>query len=192
MAIFSKPFTTKHGTAPFSQIKISDYKPAFDHAIAQSKADIEAITANPASPTFENTIEALAFAGMDLDILASIFFNLNSAETNDEMQQIAQEVAPLLSELSNDILLNEQLFLRVKAVYEQLDQLDLTTEQHTLLTKNYKNFVRNGALLSEEQKNKVRAIDAELATTALKFGENVLAETHNYQLHITKEEDLKG
>ncbi|MGG5506117.1 MULTISPECIES: M3 family metallopeptidase [unclassified Myroides] len=192
MAIFGKPFTTKHGTAPFSQIKITDYKPAFDQAIAQSKADVDAITANPEAPTFANTIEALAFSGMDLDILASIFFNLNSAETNDEMQQIAQEVAPLLSELGNDILLNEKLFLRVKKVYEQLDQLDLTVEQQTLLTKSYKNFVRNGALLSEEQKKSVRAIDAELATTALKFGENVLAETHNYQLHITKEEDLKG
>jgi len=192
MTIFSKPFTTKYGTAPFSQIKITDYKPAFDQAIAQSKADIDAITSNPELPTFENTIEALAFSGMELDILASIFFNLNSAETNDEMQQIAQEVAPLLAELGNDILLNEQLFLRVKAVYEQLEQLDLTTEQQTLLTKNYKNFVRNGALLSEEQKNRVRAIDAELATTALKFGENVLAETHNYQLHITEEADLKG
>lgn len=192
MTIFGKPFTTKHGTAPFSQIKITDYKPAFDQAIAQSKADIDDIIANPASPTFANTIEALAFSGMELDRLASIFFNLNSAETNDEMQQIAQEVAPLLSELGNDILLNEALFLRVKAVYDQLDQLDLTTEQQTLLTKNYKNFVRNGALLSDEQKNRVRAIDAELATTSLKFGENVLAETHNYQLHLTKEEDLKG
>lgn len=192
MTIFSKPFTTKYGTAPFSQIKITDYKPAFDQAIAKSKADIEAITSNPELPTFENTIEALAFSGMELDILASIFFNLNSAETNDEMQQIAQEVAPLLAELGNDILLNEQLFLRVKAVYEQLNQLELATEQQTLLTKNYKNFVRNGALLSEEEKNRVRAIDAELATTSLKFGENVLAETHNYQLHITDEADLKG
>ncbi len=192
MTLFGKPFTTKYGTAPFSQIKTTDYKPAFDQAIAQSKADIEAITANPAPPTFANTIEALAFSGMELDRLASIFFNLNSAETNDEMQQIAQVVAPLLSELGNDILLNEALFLRVKAVYDQLDQLDLTTEQRMLLTKNYKNFVRNGALLSDEQKNKVRAIDTELATTSLKFGENVLAETHNYQLHITQEEDLKG
>lgn len=192
MAIFSKPFTTKHGTAPFSQIKITDYKPAFDQAIDQSKADVDAITSNPAPATFANTIEALAFSGMELDRLASIFFNLNSAETNDEMQQIAQEVAPLLSELGNDILLNEALFLRVKKVYDQMDQVNLTTEQQTLLTKNYKNFVRNGALLSDEQKNRVRAIDAELATTALKFGENVLAETHNYQLHLTNEEDLKG
>lgn len=192
MTVFGQAFTTKHGTAPFSQIKIADYKPAFDQAIAQSKAEIETIAGNTTFPTFENTIEALAFSGMDLDILASIFFNLNSAETNDEMQQIAQEVAPLLSELGNDILLNEKLFLRVKAVYEQKNQLDLSVEQQTLLTKNYKNFVRNGALLSEEQKNRVRAIDAELATTTLKFGENVLAETHQYQLHLTQEADLKG
>jgi len=192
MSVFDKAFTTKYGTAPFSQIKIADYKPAFDRAIAQAKADIDAITANPLTPTFENTIEALAFSGMELDTLSSIFFNLNSAETNDEMQKIAQEVAPLLAEFGNDILLNEALFLRVKAVYDQVDQLELTTEQKTLLTKSYKNFVRNGALLSEEQKNRVRAIDAELATTSLKFGENVLAETHNYQLHITREEDVRG
>lgn len=192
MSVFDKAFTTKHGTAPFSQINIADYKPAFDRAIAQAKADIDAITANPLRPTFENTIEALAFSGMELDTLSSIFFNLNSAETNDEMQKIAQEVAPLLAELGNDILLNEALFLRVKAVYDDADLSTLTTEQKTLLTKSYKNFVRNGALLSEEQKNRVRAIDAELATTSLKFGENVLAETHNYQLHLTREEEVKG
>ena len=192
MTIFGKPFTTKHGTVPFSQIQITDYKPAFDQAIAQSKADVDAITNNTEAPSFANTIEALAFSGMELDALASIFFNLNSAETSDEMQKIAQEVAPLLAELGNDILLNEKLFLRVKTVYDQRDQLDLTVEQQTLLTKNYKNFVRNGALLSAAQKDSVRAIDAELATTSLKFGENVLAETHNYQLHITREADLDG
>ncbi len=192
MSALNYPFNTVHGTAPFTQIKTEDYIPAFQKAIQDTKAEIDAITANTATPTFENTLEALAYSGMELDVLSNIFFNLNSAETNDEMQKIAQEVAPMLSALGNDISLNEELFKRVKAVYEQKETLNLTIEQETLLTKNYKSFVRNGALLSEDKKERLRAIDAELSTTALKFGENVLAETHKYQLHITAEKDLAG
>lgn len=192
MSALNNPFNTVHGTAPFTQIKTEDYIPAFQKAIQNTKAEIDAITANTATPTFENTLEALAYSGMELDVLSNIFFNLNSAETNDEMQKIAQEVAPMLSALGNDISLNEELFKRVKAVYEQKETLNLTIEQETLLTKNYKSFVRNGALLSEDKKERLRAIDAELSTTALKFGENVLAETHKYQLHITAEKDLAG
>lgn len=192
MSALNYPFNTVHGTAPFTQIKTEDYIPAFQKAIQNTKAEIDAITANTATPTFENTLEALAYSGMELDVLSNIFFNLNSAETNDEMQKIAQEVAPMLSALGNDISLNEELFKRVKAVYEQKETLNLTIEQETLLTKNYKSFVRNGALLSEDKKERLRAIDAELSTTALKFGENVLAETHKYQLHITAEKDLAG
>ncbi|MDM1346278.1 M3 family metallopeptidase [Myroides marinus] len=192
MSALNNPFNTVHGTAPFTQIKTEDYIPAFQKAIQDTKNEIEAITSNTDIPTFENTLEALAYSGMELDVLSNIFFNLNSAETNDEMQKIAQEVAPMLSALSNDISLNEELFKRVKAVYEQKDSLNLTTEQETLLTKNYKSFVRNGALLSEDKKERLRAIDAELSTTALKFGENVLAETHKYQLHITVEKNLAG
>lgn len=192
MSALNYPFNTVHGTAPFTQIKTEDYIPAFQKAIQDTKAEIDAITANTATPTFENTLEALAYSGMELDVLSNIFFNLNSAETNDEMQKIAQEVAPMLSALGNDISLNEELFKRVKAVYEQKQTLNLTIEQETLLTKNYKSFVRNGALLSEDKKERLRAIDAELSTTALKFGENVLAETHKYQLHITEEKDLAG
>lgn len=192
MSALNYPFNTVHGTAPFTQIKTEDYIPAFQQAIQDTKAEIDAITANTATPTFENTLEALAYSGMELDVLSNIFFNLNSAETNDEMQKIAQEVAPMLSALGNDISLNEELFKRVKAVYEQKETLNLTIEQETLLTKNYKSFVRNGALLSEDKKERLRAIDAELSTTALKFGENVLAETHKYQLHITAEKDLAG
>ncbi|WP_025124062.1 M3 family metallopeptidase [Myroides odoratimimus] len=192
MSALNNPFNTVHGTAPFIQIKTEDYIPAFKKAIQDTKAEINTITANVATPTFENTLEALAYSGMELDVLSNIFFNLNSAETNDEMQKIAQEVAPMLSALGNDISLNEELFKRVKAVYEQKETLNLTIEQETLLTKNYKSFVRNGALLSEDKKERLRAIDAELSTTALKFGENVLAETHKYQLHITEEKDLAG
>ncbi|MEK6506728.1 M3 family metallopeptidase [Myroides sp. C4067] len=192
MSALNNPFNTVHGTAPFTQIKTEDYIPAFKKAIQDTKAEIDTITANVATPTFENTLEALAYSGMELDVLSNIIFNLNSAETNDEMQKIAQEVAPMLSALGNDISLNEELFKRVKAVYEQKETLNLTIEQETLLTKNYKSFVRNGALLSEDKKERLRAIDAELSTTALKFGENVLAETHKYQLHITEEKDLAG
>ncbi|WP_121964065.1 M3 family metallopeptidase [Myroides sp. N17-2] len=192
MSTLNNPFNTVHGTAPFTQIKTEDYIPAFQKKIQDTKNEIDAITSNSATPTFENTLEALAYSGMELDVLSNIFFNLNSAETNDEMQKIAQEVAPMLSALGNDISLNEELFKRVKAVYEQKDNLNLNTEQETLLTKNYKSFVRNGALLSEDKKERLRAIDSELSTTALKFGENVLAETHKYQLHITAEQDLAG
>ena len=192
MKILTQHFNTKHNTAPFSQIKLADYKPAFIENIASAKAEIDAIINNPDAPTFENTIEALDFSGNALDRLSSIFFNLNSAETCEEMQKIAQEVSPLLTEFSNDITLNEDLFKRIKAVYEQKDNLNLSPEQATLLDKKFKSFSRNGALLSEENKLKLREIDTELAKLKLTYGENVLAETNNYQLHITNESDLKG
>ena len=192
MNILTKYFTTKHNTAPFSQIKMEDYKPAFTQNIACAKAEIDAIINNPEAPTFENTIEALDFSGNPLDRLSSIFFNLNSAETSEEMQKIAQEVSPLLTEFSNDITLNEDLFKRVKSVYEQKDNLILTAEQSTLLDKKFKGFSRNGALLSEDKKVRLREIDTELAKLKLTYGENVLAETNNYELIITNESDLKG
>ena len=192
MELFLKKFTTNHNTAPFCKIKLSDYKVAFEKTIALARNEISNITNNTEAPTFKNTIEALDYSGEQLDRLSSIFFNLNSAETCDEMQKIAQEVSPLLTEFSNDIALNEELFKRVKAVYDQKDILELTTEQATLLDKKFKGFSRNGALLSEEDKLKLREIDTELAKLKLTFGENVLAETNNYQLHITNEADLKG
>lgn len=192
MKTLTSTFNTKHNTAPFSQIKLEDYHPAFIENIAKAKAEIDDIINNHEAPTFENTIVALDFSGEPLDRLSSIFFNLNSAETCDEMQKIAQEVSPLLTEFSNDIALNEDLFKRVKSVYDQKDTLTLTTEQSTLLDKKFKGFSRNGALLSEEDKLKLREIDTELAKIKLTYGENVLAETNNYQLHITNEDDLKG
>ena len=121
METLTTTFNTKYNTAPFSQIKLEDYKPAFIENIAQAKAEIDTIIKNSDAPTFENTVEALDFSGQALDRLSSIFFNLNSAETCDEMQKIAQEVSPLLTEFSNDIALNEDLFKRVKAVYDQKD-----------------------------------------------------------------------
>ena len=188
----SLPFNTKHNTAPFSQIKLEDYQPAFIENIANARAEIDAITNNPEAPTFENTIVALDFSGDALDRLSSIFFNLNSAETCDEMQKIAQDVSPLLTAFGNDISLNEDLFNRVKAVHDQKENLTLTPEQATLLDKKYKSFTRNGALLPEDKKAKLREIDTELAKLKLTYGENVLAETNNYQLHVTNESNLKG
>jgi len=192
MSILTSYFNTKYNTAPFSQIKNEDFLPAFNEGIILAKSEIDAIVNNHEAPTFENTIEALAFSGDILDRISSIFFNLNSAETNDEMQKIAQEVSPLLSEFSNDIRLNADLFRRVKQVYEQKDTLQLTPEQSTLLDKKYKGFSRNGANLSETDKLKLREIDKELSRLSLQFGENVLAETHDFQLHITSEKDLSG
>ncbi len=192
MKILTTPFTTPYNSAPFSQININDFKPAFEETIAMARAEIDAIIENPAAPTFENTIVALDFSGEALDRLSNIFFNLNSAETSDELQKIAQEVSPLLTAFGNDITLNEALFQRVKSVHDQKSKLNLTPEQATLLDKKFKGFSRNGALLSDENKSKLREIDTELAKIKLVFGENVLAETNNYQLHITHEADLKG
>ncbi|WDF59202.1 M3 family metallopeptidase [Flavobacterium sp. KACC 22758] len=192
MSVLTQYFNTKHNTAPFSQIKIEDYVPAFNEGIALAKAEIDAIVNNPDAPTFENTIVAMDYSGDILDRLSSIFFNLNSAETNDEMQKIAQEVSPLLSEFGNDIRLNAELFAKVKAVYDQKESLNLNPEQTTLLDKKYKSFSRNGANLPEDKKNQLREIDKELSKLSLQFGENVLAETNNFELHLTDEKDLSG
>lgn len=192
MSVLTHVFQTKCNTAPFSKIKIEDYLPAFIQNIKKAREEIDSIIHSTENPTFENTIEALDFSGEELDRLSSVFFNLNSAETSDEMQKIAQEVTPLITEFGNDIALNEDLFKKVKSVYENRANLNLTTEQATLLDKKYKGFARNGALLSEDKKTRLREIDTELAKLQLTFGENTLAETNNFQLHITNEEDLKG
>ena len=186
------PLLEPFDAAPFSKIKNEHFKPAFQEAIAKAKAEIDSITSNEETPTFENTLEALEFAGETLSRVSSIFFNLNSAETNEEIQKIAQEVSPWLSEFSNDLTLNEELFKRVKIVYEQKDSLELSVEQKTLLDKHYKSFTRNGANLPEEKKEQLREIDKELSKLSLSFGENVLAETNRYELHIEDEKDLKG
>lgn len=192
MTILNKPFETQYNTAPFSKLKTEDFLPAFKKGIAKAKAEIDTIVNNNATPTFENTIEALDYSGEELDRISSIFFNLNSAETNDEIQKIAQDVSPLLSEFSNDITLNEDLFKRVKVVYDSKSNLDLTTEQTTLLDKKYKGFSRNGANLSDTKKEKLRAIDKESSRLKLKFGEHILAETNKFEMHLTNESDLSG
>lgn len=186
------PFKTPYNSAPFSSIENDDYLPTFKEAIQQARAEIDAIVENNEAPSFENTIVALDFSGEQLDRISSIFFNLNSAETNETIQKIAQEVSPLLSEFGNDITLNEDLFKRVKAVYDAKSDLDLTVEQQTLLDKKYKGFSRNGANLPEDKKEKLREIDKKLSQLSLKFGENVLAETNKFEMLLTDEKDLSG
>lgn len=190
--ILNKPFKTPYNSAPFSKIKVDDYLPAIKAEIEKTKKEIDQITNNPEPPTFKNTIEALEYAGEQLDRITSIFFNLNSAETNQEIQQLAQQISPLLTEFSNDIRLNETLFNRIKEVYTNKDNLNLTPEQQTLLDKKYKSFARNGANLPEAKKKELREIDKELAKLSLKFGENVLAETNSFELHLTNPEDVAG
>ena len=192
MNILLKPFNGPFNTAPFSKIKTKDFLPAIKTGIKDAKAEINAIITAEEGPTYKNTIEALEFSGEQLDRISSIFFNLNSAETNEEIQKIAQKVSPLLSEFSNDITLNEDLFKRIKAVYESKKDLKLTTEQETLLDKKYKSFSRNGANLPEDKKSKLREIDKKLSKLKLKFGENVLAETNKFDMLITDEADLSG
>jgi oligopeptidase A len=186
------PLLNDFNTAPFSKISNKDYKPAIEKAIEIAKAEIDKIINNTATATFDNTTVALDFTGEKLNRITSIFFNLNSAETNDEIQKIAQEVSPILSAFGNDITLNENLFKRVKVVFDSRETLDLSSEQAMLLDKQYKSFARNGANLNEADKTKLREIDAKLSKLSLKFGENVLAETNAFEMHLTNEDDLAG
>ena len=185
-------FQTPYNAAPFSCFTPTDYLPAIEKAIAESLAQIDSIAQNPEPATFKNTVEALAYTGLALDRLTAMFFNLNSAETNDALQSEAQRISPLLTDYGNDIRLNEALFKRVKTVYDQRENLSLTAEQQTLLKKTYKSFTRNGANLSLDDKERLRKIDKELATLKLKFSENVLAETQHYQWVITDKNTLSG
>ncbi|MEN2282699.1 M3 family metallopeptidase [Algoriphagus sp. SE2] len=180
-------FTTPFNTAPFPRIKTEDYLPAIKAAIEEAKIEIEDIKKQKES-TFENTLEALDRSGNKLNIISSIFFNLNSAETSPELQKLAREISPLLTKHSNDILLDPILFQKVESVFEKKDNLSLTPEQRTLLEKTYKSFVRNGAKLDSEKGDTLREIDQELAQLSLKFGENVLEETNKF-VHFESDED---
>lgn len=187
-----KSFSTPYQTAPFHEIKEEHFLPAFQELISQSEKEINAIVENSDEATFSNVIEALAFSGEKLEIVSSIFFNLNSAETNDEIQKIAQEVSPILTEYSAKISQNEKLFEKIKKIYDEQNKYDLNDEQKMLLTETYKGFVRSGALLNESEKEKFKNISIELSKKSLQFGQNVLAETNNYFKHITDEKDLAG
>lgn len=185
-------FTTPYDTAPFSLFSPKEYRPAIEAAIAESLAEIEAIVRNPEAPTFENTIEALAYTGEKLDRLTAMFFNINSAETNDVIQEEAQLISPKLSEYANDIRLNTPLFERIKTVYDQRKERAFSAEQKMLLDTTYKGFARNGAVLPDDKKLQLRSIDKELSALSLRFGENVLAETQKFELLLTDAEELKG
>ena len=174
---------TPHQTPPFSEIELSDYEPAFDAAIACSRAEIDAIVGNPSKPTFGNTIVALERHGALLDRISGIFFNLLEADTSDEMQQIAQRVQPKLTELSNDISLNPELFARVKQVYEHPGRL--RKEDRKLLEDTYQSFARSGAALSDADKELYRKYTSELSGLTLRFGQNALAATNAFTLNIT-------
>ncbi len=185
-------FKAPHETAPFEQIKNEHFLPAFEESIKQGEAEVKAVVENPEKPTFENTVEALDKSGRLLSRTAGVFFNLMMSETNDELQDIAQEVSPLLTKYQNDITLNPALFERVQTVYNKKDELDLTTEQQTLLEDTYLNFVRKGANLPDSAKERFREISTELSKLSLTFDENVLKETNSYEMHITDKDRLEG
>jgi peptidyl-dipeptidase Dcp len=186
------PLLQDFNTPPFSKITNANFKPAIEEGIKIAKSEVDAIVNNSEDPTFKNTTVALDFIGEKLNKITSIFFNLNSAETNDEIQEIAKEVSPWLSEFSNDMILNEALFKRVKTVYDSKNSLNLSPEQTMLLEKQYKSFARNGANLNDTDKIELRKIDAALSKLSLQFGENVLAETNAFEMHLTDENDLSG
>ena len=185
-------FNQKYTSSPFQDIKEEHYLPAFQELIKISEKEIDEITNNSTEPTFANTIEAMAFSGEQLDRVSNIFFNINSAETNDGIQKIAQEVSPLLTEFSSKISQNTTLFQRIKNVYDSREKLSLNEEQKMLLNETYKGFVRSGALLNEENKKKLEKINMDLSIKSLQFGQNVLASTNAYFKHITDKEELKG
>ncbi len=180
-------WNTPYATPPFDRITVEDYAPAFDAAIAEARAEIDAIVADTAAPTFANTIEALERSGSKLSRIEYIFFNILEADADDRMQEVSLEVQPKLTEYGNDVSLNPELFARVKAVYDSRDQLQLTTEQAMLLEKTYKSFSRNGAGLGDEDKARYRELTSELSQLTLKFGQNVLAATNAFTINITDE-----
>ena len=184
--------TAPFGAPEFDKIKNEHYLPAFEQGIAEAKAEIDAIVANQEEPTFENTIEAMEYAGQTLSKVASIFYAVMEAHTDDEKQQIAEQISPMLTEYSMYVSLNNDLFQRVKAVYEKKDELGLDQDQMTLLEDNYKSFVRGGANLSDEDKAVYSKLSEELSLATLQFSKNVLAATNAYTLHITDSTELGG
>ena len=190
--ILNSVFETQHQAAPFEQIQTTHFIPALELEISKTLEEIDHICSNPATPTFENTLEALEQSGEQLGIISGILFNLNSAETSNELQEVTQKAAPLLTKFQNDVRLNKVLFDRIKNIFDKKETLALDPEQLTLIEKEYKGFVRNGALLSAEDKDKLRLIDTELAQLSLSFGEHVLADTQAFELHLTDKKQLSG
>lgn len=189
---FFSAYNTPFEVPPFHLIQNSHFKPALEEGMKQQTAEIEAIISNKEKPTFQNTIEALEQTGSFLGKVSIVFSNLNGANTNDSLQAIAREMAPMLSAHSDNITLNPALFDKINTIWEQKDQLGLTTEQMKLLERTYKSFVRNGAKLSDADKETLRDINQQMSTLSLKFGQNILAETNSYKLWIDNEKDLAG
>ena len=185
-------FDTPFQVPPFDKIKEEYYLPAFKEGMEQQNMEIEAIVNNPETSTFKNTIEAMESTGSLLRRVGNVFGVLNGSMTNEDMQNIAKEIAPLRSKHRDNIRLNGKLFQRIKAVYEQKDKLDLTTEQNTLLVKYYKDFVRSGANLDEEKKATLKEINQEISVLTVQFGENVLKENNRFEMVIDNREDLAG
>ncbi len=191
-AIFSTEFDTPYGMPPFDEITNDDFKPAFLKGIEQQTEEIDAIVNNTEAPTFENTIVAFDNSGSILTRVSRVFYGLSSAETNDDIKAIAEELSPILSEHSDNIYLNEKLFEKINTLHKDVENLDLTTEQARLLEEYYKSFVRSGIMLNEEQKERLREINKELSSLTLSFGNNLLEETNGFKLVIDNEEDLSG
>ncbi len=189
---FFAEWATPFAVPPFDRIEVEHFLPAFEKAFAERSAEIEAIAASDDAPTFANTVLALEYSGALLDKVGAVFYNLSSADTNPEMQAIAREVAPKAAALRDDILLDERLFARVKAVWEKRAELDLDPEQLRLVEETYKDFVRGGANLSDENKTRLREINQELSVLGVRFGDNLLAETNGFRLVIDDEADLAG
>jgi len=189
---FLTEYTTPFGVPPFHLIENAHFLPAFKEGIAEQEAEIDAIISNPEPPTFENTIAALDYSGMLINRVGAVFYNYLSANTSDELQKIAEEVAPMMSAHSDNISLNMELFARIQAVYEQKDQLALNEEQQMLLNETHRAFVRNGAALPEEKQERFREINQELSTLTLRFSQNVLDDVNTWEMFIDNEEDLAG
>ena len=192
MDILLQEFQTPFGTVPFSKIDTTQFAAAIKVALENARSEVEEIVSQDEAPSFANTIAALDYSGEQLGRVSPIFFNLNSAETNDELQAQAAEIGPLLTAFQNDIIMNPGLFLRIKTVFESPESKNLNSEERTLLEKTYRRFVRNGALLTQEQQTQLRAIDAQLSQSAIEFGRRVLSDTNAFELHLLHDADVDG
>jgi peptidyl-dipeptidase Dcp len=189
---FIAEYNTIHNTTPFKLIETEDYEPAILEGIRKQNEAILQITDNIEKPSFDNTIVALERSGELLDRVITVFSNLLSAETNDKLQELAERLMPMVSEHSNNILLNEKLYARIKEVYNSDESSNLNYEQTMLLNKTYDSFVRHGANLSNSEKDIYRSLTSKLTTLTLKFSQNILKETNNFQLVIDNDDDLQG
>ena len=189
---FFTEWDTPYGVPPFDKIKVDDYKPAFEKAIAEHNKEIDSIANNPEKPTFENTIAALAYSGRLLDKVNDVFEGQLGVNTNEELQNVAMEISPELSKHGDNITMNDKLFKRVKEVYDNKDNFSLTPEQEFLLENTYQDFVRNGANLNKTDKERLKEINSKLSVLTLKFEQNVLHETNDYKLVIDNKKDLSG